>query len=268
MPASPLQSPTLARLAGVRHGFFTREGGVSGGIYTSLNCGPGSQDDPAAVAENRQIAMAALGLEGNALQTLYQVHGRAVVTITGAAGAQRPRADGMATRQRGIALGILTADCAPVLLADAGAQVIGACHAGWKGALAGITDATIEAMQALGARPAKIVAAIGPAIRQASYEVGPEFPGPFLQADAGNGGYFQAGSRKGHFQFDLTGYVGARLRRAGLGEVEDLGNDTRSEAERFFSYRRTTLLGEPDYGRQLSSIALEPDAFGSVRPKG
>jgi len=256
MPASPLLSPDLASLPGIRHGFFTRVGGISQGIYASLNCGPGSSDDPAAVAENRQIAMTALGLEGKALQTVHQVHGREVLTITEPMGSQRPRADGMATRQRGIALGILTADCVPVLLADGEAQVIGACHAGWKGALAGITDATVKAMQALGARAERIVAAVGPAIRQTSYEVGPEFPGPFLQADPGNARYFQAGSRTGHFQFDLTGYVGERLRRSGLGRVEDLGNDTRSEPRLFFSYRRTTLAGEPDYGRQLSAITL------------
>lgn len=245
----------LAALPGVRHAFFTRQGGISTGVYTSLNCGPGSADEAAAVQENRRRSAAALGIAPDHLVSLYQVHGRDVVEVS-APFADRPKADGLVTRTKGLALGILTADCVPVLLADATAGVIGACHAGWKGALLGVTDATIDAMLDLGARRERIVAAIGPAIRQASYEVGPEFPAPFLAESGTNSRYFTPSSRAGHHQFDLTGYLLAKLSARSLARVSDVGHDTRTDAERYFSYRRTTLAGEKDYGRQLSAIAL------------
>jgi YfiH family protein len=250
-----LQAPALAAQPGLRHGFFTREGGVSEGLYASLNCGPGSSDRPEAVQENRRRVAAAMGVAADALCTLYQVHGRDVVTVTAPFGGERPKADGLVTNRPGLALGILTADCAPVLFADASAGVIGACHAGWRGAEAGVTDATIAAMERLGAKAAHITAVIGPTIAQASYEVGPEFPKPFLAADQRAARFFTPSPRAGHFQFDLPGYLVSRL--AGrVGTVHDMALDTRTDPQRFFSFRRTTLAGEPDYGRQVSVIAL------------
>ncbi|HYM30880.1 MAG TPA: peptidoglycan editing factor PgeF [Candidatus Cybelea sp.] len=259
MTVPVLQSALLA-MPGVRHGFFTRAGGVSGGVYASLNCGVGSRDDAAAVRENRRRAMDALGLPTEALTTLYQVHGDRVIDLTAAVPptAERPKADGMVCATPGLALGILAADCVPVLLADHEARVIAACHAGWKGALAGIVAATVEAMRRHGAAIERIAAAIGPAIRQASYEVGPEFPAPFLAADAANARFFAPGERANHFQFDLTGFINARLAAAGIKRIDDVSRDTRAEPDTFFSYRRTTLAREPDYGRQLSAIALAP----------
>lgn len=248
---SALGAPAL------RHAFFTRAGGVSAGLYASLNCGLGSGDDPAHVAENRRRAMAALGLGAGKLATLYQVHGAAVATVDESwAPSERPRADALVTRRTGVALGILTADCAPVLLADATAGVIGAAHAGWRGALAGVLEATVAAMAAQGAEPRRIVAAVGPAIQQASYEVGPEFPAAFLAADPANAALFREAPRAGHFLFDLTGYAAQRLERLGLARVECAAGDTAADAERFFSYRRSCLNQEPDYGRALSAIAL------------
>jgi YfiH family protein len=241
----------------LRHGFFTRKGGVSEGIYSSLNCGLGSGDDPAKVGENRARAMALLELPAPALATVYQHHSADVVRVeTPWAQAARPKADAMVTVRPGVALGIGTADCAPVLLADVSAGVIGAAHAGWRGAVGGVLEATVKAMTELGAEPARIHAAIGPTIGQGSYEVGPEFPAPFLAQDPGNARFFIPSKRTGHFMFDLPGYVAARLRRLGLGAVEDLARDTCAEADTFFSYRRTTLAGEKDYGRGLSAIAL------------
>jgi len=249
---------TLAALGapGIAHGFFTREGGVSTGLYASLNCGLGSRDMAAAVTENRARGAAALGLPRDAVVTNNQVHGRVVVTVDGVAqGAERPRADALVTRRRGIALGILTADCVPVLFADAEAGVIGAAHAGWRGAIGGVLDATLAAMVALGARPARIHAGIGPAIAQASYEVGPEFPAPFLAQDPGNARFFIA-LDGGKFRFDLPAYVRRRLDQLGLASVAATGGDTAAEPARFFSYRRSRLAGEADYGRLLSAIAL------------
>lgn len=253
--ANPIAPVTAPGLAGLPHGFFTRRGGVSTGLYAQLNCGPGSSDDPKAVQENRRRVAEALGAP-HGLVSLYQVHGRDVVTVGDDYDiAQRPKADGLVTRRHGIALGILSADCAPVLFADTNAGVIGACHAGWRGALAGITDATIEAMQALSADRSRIVAAIGPCIGQVSYEVSAPFRDEFLTADAGNAGFFAPGKRAGHWQFDLPGYLVQRLHRAGIA-VQNLGLDTCSDPDRFFSYRRMTLAGEADYGRQVSAIAL------------
>lgn len=256
LTAGDVAPVTAASLAETRHGFFTRRGGVSGGLYMSLNCGPGSADASAAVKENRRRVAAALGAE-KGLVSLYQVHGRDVVTVDSdfdVAG-PRPKADAMVTACRGIALGILTADCAPVLFADTKAGVIGACHAGWRGALAGVTDATVEAMERLGASRERVRAAIGPLIRQPSYEVSDAFRDGFLDAASGNAAFFTAGRREGHWQFDLPGYLMQRLQKSGVG-AEDLKLDTCSDPARFFSYRRTTLAGEPDYGRQVSAIVL------------
>jgi purine-nucleoside/S-methyl-5'-thioadenosine phosphorylase / adenosine deaminase len=252
---------TLSALAGsgIRHGFFTRDGGVSGGIFASLNCGFGSADDAGNVCENRGRALDALGLARDRLATCYQLHGAAVAVVDDVWTLEaRPRADAMVTRRPGIALGILTADCAPVLFADAAAGVIGAAHAGWRGALTGVLGAAVQAMAELGASPQRLCAGIGPCIAQASYEVGPEFPAPFLAESPANAGFFLAAPRAGHFLFDLAGYVALKLRRLGLGRIERSGGDTAAESERFFSYRRSCLRQEPDYGRELSAIALAP----------
>lgn len=257
--AEAIRHPDLERLRRVRHGFFGRRGGVSTGLYASLNCGVGSGDDPAKVAMNRAAAMHALDLPAAALSSCYQVHGREVVTVEAALPvAGRPKADALVTRQPGLALGILTADCAPILFADAEAGVVGAAHAGWRGALLGVTDATVEAMERLGARRADIIAVIGPTIAQRSYEVGPEFPAPFLAESPDNARFFRPGDRDRHHRFDLPGYLRARLARLGLRLIADLARDTLADAGQFFSYRRTTLAHEPDYGRQLSAIALTP----------
>lgn len=242
---------------GLRHGFFTRAGGVSEGLFASLNCGFGSGDDPANVAENRRRVAAALGLGPDRLATCYQIHSPAVVTVEAPWRYEdRPRADALVTRTPGLALGILTADCAPVLFADPEARIIGAAHAGWRGAVGGVLEATVAAMRALGASPDRLRAAIGPCIAQASYEVGPEFPAPFLAEDAAYQVFFRPAQRGGHFHFDLPGYVARRLQRLGLGRVEWTGGDTAAEPERFFSYRRSCLLKEPDYGRAISAICL------------
>ncbi|MSO76287.1 MAG: peptidoglycan editing factor PgeF [Alphaproteobacteria bacterium] len=249
----------LGRLASVRHGFFGRAGGLSTGIYASLNCGFGSGDDPALVALNRRRAMAMLDLPGDALATAYQVHGREVARVNqpwepGAG----PRVDAMVTTEPGIALGILTADCAPVLFADPAAGVIAAAHAGWRGAVGGVLEAALGAMVDLGARPDRVVAAVGPCIGPGSYEVGPEFPAPFVAERPDNDRFFAPGRRAGRFQFDLPGYVRHRLAALGLGAVEHVALDTCAEADRFFSYRRACLDGQGDYGRLLSAIVLAP----------
>jgi YfiH family protein len=249
----------LNDLPGVRHGFFTREGGVSEGIYASLNCGPGSGDAREAVRENRRRAMAALDLPGAPLVTVHQVHSPTVVEVESpwemGAG---PEADGMVTRRPGLALGVLAADCAPVLLADAEAGVVGACHSGWKGAVGGVLEATLEAMVRLGAQAGRIVAGVGPCIAQRSYEVGTEFPAPFLAQDADNARFFcPSAKRPDKLHFDLKGYVANRLGLAGAGEVQVLPCDTCAEPARFFSYRRASKAGEGDYGRLLSAIVLE-----------
>jgi hypothetical protein len=251
------EAKSLAALAGVRHAFFTREGGVSDGIYATLNAGVGSRDDQEHVAENRARMAAALGVAPDALLTPYQIHSaNVVVADTPWTPATRPRADAVVTRTRGLAIGVSTADCGPVLLADPAARVIGAAHAGWRGAVAGVTDAAIAAMEELGARRQRIVAAIGPLIRQPSYEVGAELVENFRQADAANARFFQPSARPGHFMFDLPGYIAARLARAGIGAIEDLGACTYAEAQHFFSFRRTTHRGEPDYGRHVNAIVL------------
>lgn len=240
----------------LRHRFFTRQGGASTGIYASRNCGFGSSDDPDRVADNRARSMEELDLPAAALHTVYQVHSADVAVVGESFAADTaPRVDAMVTNQTGIALGILTADCAPVLLADADAGVIAAAHAGWRGALAGVVDNVVAAMIELGASRAGISAAVGPCIAQASYQVGPEFRGAFVDADAANGTWFCEGNSD-RWHFDLSGFVAERLRAAGVGAVARLEEDTCADADRFFSYRRSCLKGEPDYGRNLSAIAL------------
>ncbi|MFM2128524.1 MAG: peptidoglycan editing factor PgeF [Pseudomonadota bacterium] len=253
-----LTDPALADLPGISHGFFTREGGVSEGLYTSLNVGFGSGDDEARVRENRARAMRAIGIAEGRLATLYQVHSARVETVSAPFDAKAaPRADGMVTKTPGVAIGILTADCAPVLFADAEARIIGAAHAGWRGALSGVLEGTLREMERLGARRERIRAAIGPCIGAASYEVGPEFPAPFVGEDPGTRRFFTAARRSGHFMFDLEGLVAHRLGALGLAAVGRLNRDTCAEESGFFSYRRSTLRGEPDYGRGLSAIAIE-----------
>ncbi len=255
MMTAPDPAFVVAPGLAARHGFFGRAGGVSLGIYASLNVGLGSSDDPAAVAENRRRAVAATA-PGAGLVTLHQVHSADVVHVTAPfADAGRPAADAMVTATPGLALGILTADCAPILLADTQAGVIGAAHSGWKGALADIGGATVRAMQRLGARPDRIVAAIGPCIARASYEVDAAFRDRFLGQQPADDGFFARG-RGTRWQFDLEGLVAQRLAAAGVGRVVAMGVDTYVDAARWFSYRRTTHAGEPDYGRQLALIAL------------
>ncbi len=242
-------------LAGVRHGFLGRVGGVSKGVCWGLNTGLGSSDDPAAVSENRRRAAEAVAPDATLLG-LFQFHSAQVVTVTVPyADADRPRADAMVTDRPGVLLGILTADCAPVLFAESQAGVVGAAHAGWKGALGGVTDATVAAMEALGADRARIVAAVGPCIARASYEVDAGFRARFVD-DSGENDRFFADGKAGHAWFDLEAYVAYRLAVAGIARVETLGEDTYSQPDRFYSYRRATHRGEPDYGRQVSLIAL------------
>ncbi|MGE0828321.1 MAG: peptidoglycan editing factor PgeF [Hyphomonadaceae bacterium] len=249
------QSPQLASLENVRHGFFGREGGVSTGIYASLNAGPGSKDDSNAVAENRRRIAAAMRAAPERLLSLHQVHSAVAITVDAPWSGPRPEADALVTKTPGLALTALSADCAPILLADSEAGVIAAAHAGWKGALAGVTDAAIEAMVAAGARPAHIIAAIGPCIRQPSYEVGLEFEEKFLAADAANAAFFRPGpSGKPHF--DLPAYVAARLTRFGVERIDSLAIDTYSDETALFSHRRSVHAGAPDYGRNCAAIAL------------
>lgn len=250
-----ITAPQLAAPGGVSHGFFTREGGLSHGLYASLNGGVGSSDDPAAVAANRRRMADALGVASGHLLGLYQIHSADVVTAT-APWAERPRADAMVTAVPGLGLAIATADCGPVLFSDAGNRVVGAAHAGWKGAFSGVLEATLAAMEALGAERARITAVLGPTISQGAYEVGPEFVGNFLRADAANDKFFCPSKQADHAMFDLPAYIGARLQRAGVGAFTDLGLCTYADETRFFSYRRTTHRSEPDYGRLISAISL------------
>nr|WP_301287191.1 peptidoglycan editing factor PgeF [Sphingobium sp. OAS761] len=242
-------------LADVPHGFAGRRGGVSTGLYAGLNVGLGSDDDRAAVSRNRDMARDGL-MPGGTLVTVRQVHSPDVVTVQDPiAEADRPAADAMVTDRPGLLLGILTADCVPVLLADADAGVIGAAHAGWKGAIAGVTEATVAAMAALGARRDRIACAIGPCIGRASYEVTAEFARPFEAQDADNARFFAEG-RPGHLMFDVGGYVASRLATAGVARIEMLDEDTYAQPGRFYSYRRSCHRGEPGYGRQISMVGL------------
>jgi purine-nucleoside/S-methyl-5'-thioadenosine phosphorylase / adenosine deaminase len=250
-----LQAPSLASIGGLRHGFFTRLGGVSDGIYASLNCGPGSADAESNVGQNRALVAELLEVPPNRLLTVYQKHGaNAVVADT--PWKTPPEADAIVTSEPGLAIGILTADCAPVLLCDAEARVIGAAHAGWRGALGGIVEAAVKAMEKLGAKPERIVAAIGPAISQEAYEVGTEFMERFVAQEPDGSAFFITDDGSGEPHFDLVGYVGERLARAGVSAVTDLGHCTYCEETRLFSYRRSQHHGEEDYGRQISAIVL------------
>ena len=242
---------------GFPHGFFTRRGGVSAGPFASLNCSLSSADDRISVLENRARAARALGADPDRLMGLTQVHGHDVVMVAEPwiAGAG-PRADAMVTDRPGIALGIVTADCAPVLFSDSHAGVVGAAHAGWRGAVSGVIEATIAAMIGLGARADKIAAAVGPCIGQASYEVGPDLRDAVLARNAASAAFFAPGRRDERWQIDLPGYCGARLRAAGIGAVAVLGADTLADDERFFSHRRRTLAGGGPIGHQISAIVL------------
>jgi YfiH family protein len=256
-PTGRIQAAALAALPGIHHGFFTRTGGVSEGIYASLNGGIGSHDAPVRVAENRARMAAALAVRPERLLTAYQIHSADVVTADGPWTPEtRPRADAIVTRTRGLAIGATTADCGPVLFADAQAGVIGAAHAGWRGALHGVLEATIDALESCGADRGRLVVALGPMIRQPNYEVGAEFVARFEAADAGNGLFFTASARAGHALFDLPGYIAARLRGCGIAHIEDVGRCTYAEPQEFFSYRASTHRGEPDYGRHVNAIAL------------
>lgn len=251
-----LEAASLA-LPGIRHAFFTRAGGVSGGVYASLNGGVGSHDAAARVAENRARMAAALGVVPRNFITAYQIHSPNVVVAEAAWDVDaRPRADGIVTRVSGLAVGVSTADCGPVLLADARARVIGAAHAGWRGALSGIVEATVGAMERLGAERANIRAALGPMIRQRNYEVGPDLIGRFRAEDPGSERFFAPGARDGHALFDLAGYIAARLARTGIRAIEDLGLCTYADPAQFFSYRRATHRAEADYGRHVNAIVL------------
>ena len=261
MSLTVVSAPPLEGLPGVRYGFFGSSGGASTGIYATLNGGQGSGDDPDAVRENRRRVAGELEVEEAALLSVFQCHSDRVVAVAGPWSREtRPRCDAMATDRPGIGLGVLAADCGPVLLADAEAQVVGAAHAGWKGALAGVLPNTVAAMETLGADRSRTVAALGPCIRQSSYEVGPEFPAPFLAQDRDNARFFEAGVRPGHFRFDLGGYIVSQLEAAGLAAVHDTGLDTYSNPDRLFSYRRNTHRGHRDYGRNISAICLTGEA--------
>jgi hypothetical protein len=254
----PLVAQSLAgdRIA---HGFFGRQGGVSAGIFASLNCGHGSADDTEAVTENRSRVAAWLGTTGERVLTLYQIHSADVLHVTSLwARGQSPRADGMATTMRGVALGVLAADCAPILFADHEAGVIGCAHSGWKGAIGGVAASTVGLMEQLGASRGRIRAAVGPCISQRSYEVGPEFYARFVEEDAANTRYFVPSTRASHWQFDLPAYVASRLGALGLASVEALNVCTYEGEGAYFSYRRTTHRGEGDYGRNISAIMLKP----------
>lgn len=250
-----IEAPELA-LPGLRHAFFTREGGVSEGLYASLNGGLGSNDEAARVAENRTRMGARLGVPADRLVSLYQVHSAEVVTVE-TPFPERPKADAMVTRVPGLALGIATADCGPILFADPENRVVGAAHAGWKGALGGVVEATVAAMERLGAVRQSIVAVLGPTIAQASYEVGEEFIARF-RAEVPDAERFFAPGRPGHAQFDLPAFILARLAEAGIAKASNLGLCTYADPDRFYSFRRTTHRGEPDYGRLISAIVLVP----------
>lgn len=255
---APIQSPLLSTgsASGIAHGYFTRKGGVSEGIYEGLNVGVGSDDVPANVQENRRRVAHWFALPTDRLVTLHQVHSPDVAIVDAPFEGERPKADAIVTRTPGLILGVLTADCGPILFSDPEHRVIGAAHAGWKGALYGVLENTIDAMIALGAKRHTIRATLGPSISQRNYEVGPEFVERFIAHDAANAQYFTASEKPGHAMFDLPGLTVARLTAAGI-EASALGYCTYSAPQSFYSYRRTTHAGEPDYGRQISAIVIE-----------
>ena len=254
----PIRAPMLEHTAdaGIKHGFFSRQGGVSEGLYHGLNVGFGSRDDAARVRENRRRVASWLGVADDHLCTLWQVHSADVIVARAPFGTDRPRADALVTDRPGLALGVLTADCGPVLLADAHARVIGAAHAGWQGALDGVLENVVCAMERLGARRQRIIAVLGPSISRCNYEVGAEFVERFLIVDANNEQYFEPSRGDGHALFDLRRYSLDRLIGTGL-NAQMLDHCTYAEEELFFSYRRTTHRGQPDYGRQISAIVIE-----------
>jgi YfiH family protein len=252
-----LESSRLAAIDGIRHGFFTRQGGVSEGIYASLNGGVGSNDAADKVAENRARMASALDVAPARFLTAYQIHSPDVLVVdTPWAPEARPRADAIVTATPGLAIGVSTADCGPLLFADKEKRVIGAAHAGWRGAFTGVIEATIAAMEKLGAARERLTVALGPMIRQPSYEVGPEFVARFVAADPEYARFFKHAGADGHAMFDLAGFIAYRLQHAGVGEIDDLGLDTFADPERFYSYRRTTKRAEPDYGRHINAIAI------------
>lgn len=254
---NPITADCLAEIGGVAHGFFTREGGVSAGIYDSLNCGTGSKDARADVLENRRRVAASLVPNADRILTCHQIHSAdAIVVTTPWEAGENPKADGMVTRVPGIVLGALAADCAPVLFADPKARVVGAAHAGWKGALTGVLEATVRAMESIGASRLRIRAALGPCIGPEAYEVGPEFEARFLDVDAGYARFFRRRSATSRPTFDLPGFVLARLATVGLDTIESCTRCTYSDEAGLFSYRRATHRSEPDYGRQVSAIVL------------
>lgn len=256
MTAPALRSKLLEALPDIRHGFFTRGGGVSTGVYASLNGGTGSNDQAELVALNRARMAAALGCAPENFLTAYQIHSPNVVVADKPwTHEQRPRADAIVTCVPGLAIGVSTADCGPILFADAQARVIGAAHSGWRGALTGVIEATVAAMEQLGAQRARIKAAIGPMIRQSNYEVGAELVAKFAETDAASKTFFAPAPRPGHAMFDLAGYVGFRLKGAGV-YYDDLALCTYEDPERFYSYRRMTHLKEADYGRHINAIVL------------
>jgi polyphenol oxidase len=254
---SMLQAQALKKLAGISHGFFTRSGGVSDGVYATLNGGTGSNDAPERIAENRARMAAAVGVAPDHLLTCYQIHSpEVVVAETPWARDQRPRADAIVTKLPKLAIGISTADCGPVLVADPEARVIGAAHAGWRGALTGVIESTIAEMEKLGAKRSRMIAATGPMIRQPNYEVGQDLVDRFIAIQPSNVRFFKPAKRPAHSMFDLAGFVLSRLRRAEVAEVEDLGHCTYADPEQFYSYRRSVHRAEPDYGRHVNAIAL------------
>ncbi len=254
-----LQAPSLSRLSNVRHAFFTRDGGVSDGLYRSLNGGLGSKDAVHNVEENRARMAAALGVPRGHLLTAYQIHSPDVAIAESAwSPDSAPRADAVVTRVPGLAVAVTTADCGPILFADAEAGIVAAAHAGWKGALGGVIEMTVACMERLGGARSRIAAVLGPMIRQPNYEVGPEFVAQFLAADAGNARFFARSARAGYALFDLPAYILARLAAAGIETVEDTGQCTYADPERFYSYRRSTHRAEPDYGRHINAVAIAP----------
>lgn len=252
-----IRSPLLTNLPGVAHGFFTREGGVSEGIYASLNIGLGSRDERDRVLANRGRVEAALGVAPGRLAMPYQIHSPEVAVVDAPwAPGEGPKADAVVTARPGLAVGVATADCGPILFADPEAGVVGAAHAGWQGAFHGVIEATVAVMEGLGASRAGITAVLGPTISVEAYEVGPEFVERFVTREAGWGRFFRPSGRAGHAMFDLPAFIALRLGEAGVGTAGDLALCTYHQEERFFSYRRTTHRGEPDYGRLVSAIAL------------
>jgi len=251
-----ITAPDLATESGIRHAFFTRQGGVSTGIYASLNGGPGSADDQTAVSENRARMAEHLGVARENLISLYQVHSPDVVVVSGPWQGERPKADAMVTTAPGVAIGVSHADCGPILFADSEARVIGAAHSGWKGAFTGVVASTVTAMEKLGARRERIVAVLGPTISARAYEVGPEFVERFKTENATYARFFTASERPAHAMFDLPAFIGLRAQEAGIGHFVDLALCTYGDEQRFFSYRRTTHRAEPDYGRMISAITL------------